>query len=60
MDADVIRAAILDDLVEDAEGRRKLPGGVRKVLEGLEGDEADLILWVGEDGAVGLRSILVS
>lgn len=56
----MIRAAILDDLVEDAEGRRKLPGGVRKVLEGLEGDEADLILWVGEDGAVGLRSILVS
>lgn len=65
LDGDAVRAAILDDLAEDGDAvvasqrKRKLLDPVRKVLEGIEADEADLVLWVGADGVVAMRSILV-
>jgi hypothetical protein len=46
---------------QDAGGkeRQRMQGQVRKVLEAIEADAADLVLWVGEDGVVAMRSVLV-
>jgi hypothetical protein len=40
----------------------KRPGhaNVLKRIQALQGEEADLLLWVGNDGNVVLRSIVVS
>lgn len=69
LDAEVVRSVLLDAIVDDAElaqqkeqrGKKRisLSPEVRKVLEGIENEEADLVLWVGDDGRIGLRSIIV-
>lgn len=50
----------MEDLANDAESERKMKPEVRRALEGIERDEADLILWVGENGDLAVRSVLVS
>lgn len=55
-DGATLRRAAKDAQV--AAGHARLPAPVAKILDALEQDEADLVVWFGPNGEVVLRSIL--
>jgi hypothetical protein len=59
LEADVVRDAIGDILKRHDPGNSHLGSGARTKMEALMGDELDLVMWVGEDGTVTVRSISV-
>lgn len=60
LDAEVLRAALLEELGEVNDGKVKPSAMVRKVLEGLATDESDVLLYTDGRGLLSLRSIVVS
>lgn len=54
-DTQMVKAAATSAL----EGKEHISASTREKLEAIDGEEMDLVLWFGEDGAVAARSILV-
>lgn len=59
-DAEVLRAALLDELSDVREGGLKPSAMTRKVLEGLATEEGDVLVYTDGRGAISVRSIVVS
>lgn len=59
LEADVLRDA-LERASEERGGLAGLSAEVKKTVKGLLAEEADVVLWVGDDGVTAVRSILVS
>jgi hypothetical protein len=55
-DAKIIKAAAGAALKSD----KRLPQSAREKLESIDTEEMDLVMWFGNDGAIAVRSILVS
>lgn len=55
----MVHKAALAEL-EAFKDKRTLSAETHKKLQALQGDESDLVMWVGDDGSVVLKSILVS
>lgn len=59
LEADIVREAIKVALEQDEQ--EKKPGvEVRRMMEALLAEETDVVAWIGEDGSLSLRSIVVS
>lgn len=56
LEASAVRAALLDALTDDKAGHS---AELKKRLQAAEAEEGDMVLWLGSDGVVGIRSILV-
>jgi uncharacterized membrane protein len=54
--ADTLRQIIA---VETGNGDNSLSMEVKKMMKALEGEESDVVAWVGTDGTIALRSIVV-
>jgi hypothetical protein len=59
LDAEVLRAGLLDEISAANEGKSKPSAMTRKVLEGLATEESDVLLYMDTEGNVSLRSIVV-
>jgi len=55
----MIHKAVLAEL-EAFKDKRTLSAETHKRLQALQDDESDLVMWVGDDGSVVLKSIVVS
>lgn len=42
-----------------AQSKARRDGELQQKLHSLDGEEADVVLWIGQDGSVALRSIVV-
>lgn len=42
-----------------AQSKARQDGELQQKLHSLDGEEADVVLWIGQDGSVALRSIVV-
>lgn len=60
MDAAILRAAVEAELREIKEGQKKADVGVVKTLESMAQEEGDLVMWIGHDGTIAMRSVVVS
>lgn len=60
LDAEVLRAALLEELGEVNDGKIKPSAMTRKVLEGLATEESDVLLSTDGRGLISIRSIVVS
>lgn len=56
----MLRAALLEELGEVNEGKRKPSAMVRKILEGLASEESDVLLYTDGRGYLAMRNIVVS
>jgi hypothetical protein len=56
LEARAVRAALLEAITDDKAG---YSAELIKKLQAAEAEEGDMVLWLGADGAVGIRSILV-
>lgn len=59
-DAEVMHSGTLADLSRITEGKLEVTAEAKKALQSLEGEESDVVAWLGNDGTLALRSILVS
>lgn len=59
LDAEILRAGLLDALSDSKEGNVKPSAMTRKILEGLATDESDVLLYTDRSGTISLRSIVV-
>lgn len=60
-DAKVLKAGAKKELekIKESGEIQKMKGGVT-ILESMEAEESDVVAWIGPDGSITLRSILVS
>lgn len=60
-DAKVLKAGARKELekIKDSGEIQKMQDGVT-ILESMEAEESDVVAWIGPDGSIALRSILVS
>jgi hypothetical protein len=59
LDAEVLRAGLLDEISEANEGRKAPSAMTRKILEGLATEESDVLMYLDTEGNLALRSIVV-
>ena len=59
LDATALCSAVQEDLRSAEDNRLALDKEVKRLLDGLNGDESDVIAWIGNDGVVSFRSIIV-
>ena len=59
LDAETARK-VVDNELQKAKGSKPANADLSRKLQALQGEEVDLVLWIGNDGAVALSSILVS
>ena len=60
IDRRVLKQVVEFELEEIKAGRGHIYERVTKVLHSIVADESDIVMWLGKDGTVALRSILVS
>jgi len=60
LDAAKLHLAVKHELERIKDGTTKVAAEVEKILSGLDGEESDMIAWMGTDGSMALRSIVVS
>ncbi|OCF41725.1 hypothetical protein I317_04429 [Kwoniella heveanensis CBS 569] len=56
-DAQILRQALEEDL-ERIKQRKQQDASVLKILEALQAEESDVVVWVGPDGTLVIRSIV--
>jgi hypothetical protein len=59
LDAEVLRAGLLDEISGASEGKTKPSAMTRKILEGLASEENDVLMYLDNQGNLALRSIVV-
>lgn len=59
LDATVVRAAVEAELKEIKEGRKKGQEAALRNLDPIIKEEGDLIMWIGDDSTVAVRSMIV-
>jgi len=59
LDANVLRSALAGEIAKVEESGERVPAESMKVMEALAADESDVVAWVGSDGRLVLRSIVV-
>jgi hypothetical protein len=57
-DSDTVRRAVAAEK-RHAQSKGSHSGDLQEKLQSLDGEEADVVLWLGQDGSVVLRSIVV-
>ncbi|WRT63649.1 uncharacterized protein IL334_000572 [Kwoniella shivajii] len=57
-DAEVLRVVVKAELISIKEKESEIPTQTTKILEGLENEESDVIIWMGPNREIVLRSIL--
>jgi hypothetical protein len=60
LDAEVLRAGLLDEISQASEGKSKTSVMARKILEALATEESDVIVYTDDEGNMTMRSIEVS
>jgi hypothetical protein len=60
LDAEVLRAGLLDEISAANEGKTKPSAMTRKLLEGLATEESDVLMYLDSEGNLSMRSIVVS
>lgn len=59
LDAEVLRAALLEELGDVNDGKVKPSAMTRKIMEGLASEESDVLLYTDGRGLLSMRSIVV-
>lgn len=59
LDAEVLRAGLLEEISGADEGKSKPSAMTRKILEGLATEESDVLMYLDNLGNLALRSIVV-
>jgi hypothetical protein len=60
LDADILRRSLAEELTRIKEGERNVSVEILRILEALAAEENDVVAWIGKDGILALRSIMVS
>ena len=60
LDAEIIRAEAILELETLGNQASGAAAQIRKILESLAAEECDVFVWLGDDGSVALRSVIVS
>lgn len=59
MDAEVLRVGLAAEIARVEESGERVPAESMKVMEALAAEESDVVTWLGNDGSISLRSIVV-